>query len=61
MEVINRAVEAGHLDKETPVFSNEESNRIMWHDDYFLHTAELVENEYIYANVPIVNDWQFED
>lgn len=58
--VIDQAIEAGHLGKSTDVFTHGD-NRAVWFDEYFLHSAELVGDEYIYQTAPLVNDWQFED
>lgn len=59
--VITRAMAEGHLSEGADVFTNGEANRAVWFDKYFLHSAELVGDEYIYSTAPLVNDWQFED
>ena len=60
VNVIDHAVEAGHIAEGADVFTQGDS-RAVWFDKYFLHSAELVGDEYIYQTAPLVNDWQFED
>lgn len=60
VNVIEKAKEAGHLAESTDVFTQGD-NRAVWFDEYFLHSAELAGDEYLYSTAPLVNDWQFED